>query len=113
MEKPTLQEWLINNKPKCKKCKEVFQNLYTEALLLKDIDYERQGFFCRSCYQIALDELMESRVVEEYKGNKIYCKDGRYSPYWQSPYYFKTLEECRIRIDHSHVAFFPADGFEF
>lgn len=47
----------------------------------------------------------ESRFfVEEYKGNKIYCIDGKYVPYFDCNYYFETLEDCKKRIDLRSLA---------
>jgi hypothetical protein len=44
---------------------------------------------------------MKQYEVEEYKGNKIYCVDGGYMPYFDCLYYYNSLEECRKRIDEA------------
>ena len=45
----------------------------------------------------------EQYFIEEYKGNKIYCVDGRYMPYIECDYYYDTIEGVRDRIDNSHL----------
>ena len=49
--------------------------------------------------------------VEEYKGNKIYCIDGKYVPYLSCAYYFNTLEDCKKRIDQPHIAYVPKEAW--
>lgn len=41
--------------------------------------------------------------VEEYKGNKIYCVDGRYMPYLECDYWFDSIEGVQNRIDNPHL----------
>ncbi|WP_324655159.1 hypothetical protein [Bacillus paranthracis] len=112
--KPTFDELrrqLRENPPKCKCCEKVLPagfNLFREATKLTDVDGERlAGFYCRDCSTEALAYLMNERFVEVYEGNLLFCKDGRYSPWWGCPYYFKTIEECRIRIDNAHLSIVP------
>ena len=45
----------------------------------------------------------EQYFVEEYKGNKIYCVNGRYMPYLECNYYYDTIEGVRDRIDNPHL----------
>lgn len=93
----------------CKECgiKVSFSNIGR----VKDLDFSSVGCHCRDCAKIKEDKLKAERFVEEYKGNKIYCKDVRYTPYWQSPYYFNTVEDARNRIDNSNIAIVPTDIF--
>jgi hypothetical protein len=110
--KPTFKEWMEKNPPKCKCCNKVlpsdFAGLYKEAGKLTDVDGERiKGFYCKDCYNECDYRLQESRWVAEHDNQKIYEKDGRYYPYWGAPYYFKTLEDCRTRIDAKHIAITP------
>lgn len=45
----------------------------------------------------------EQYFVEEYKGHKIYCVNGRYIPYLECDYYYDTIEGVRDRIDNPHL----------
>lgn len=45
----------------------------------------------------------EQYFVEEYKGRKIYCVNGRYMPYLESDYWYDTIEGVRNRIDNPHL----------
>lgn len=99
------REWRKANPPKCNACKATLSmslsaHVYKEINKLIDVDGERvRGFYCKNCIEQARKDLMESRLFEEYKGSKIYRKDDMYLPYWDCAYHFKTVEECRIRID--------------
>ncbi|MCM0006171.1 hypothetical protein [Bacillus paranthracis] len=99
------KEFIKANPPKCNTCKaslsmSLSAHVYKEINKLIDVDGERvRGFYCKNCIEQARKDLMESRLFEEYKGSKIYRKDDMYLPYWDCAYHFKTVEECRIRID--------------
>lgn len=54
---------------------------------------------CSSCANHYIDVVKTKYRVETYKGNDIYKKDGKYFPYWDCPYCFDTLQECKDRID--------------
>lgn len=41
--------------------------------------------------------------VEEYKGNKIYCVDGKYMPYLESDYWYDSIDAVKDRIDNPHL----------
>lgn len=45
----------------------------------------------------------EQYLVEEYKGNKIYCVDGKYMPYLECDYYYDSIEGVRDRINNPHL----------
>ena len=49
--------------------------------------------------------------VEKYKGNNIYCIDGKYVPYLDCSYYFTTLEDCKKRIDKPHIAYVSIEAW--
>lgn len=95
---------------KCKKCNEglSFKSIYR----VTDLDFSRVGFYCRECGEQTEEELRSERFIEEYKGNKIYCKDGKYTAYWQAGYFFLSIEDTRARIDNSDVGVYPAEFFK-
>lgn len=43
--------------------------------------------------------------VEEYKGNEIFKYKGFYSPYIGCSYGFKTIQDCKKRIDVPNISF--------
>lgn len=45
----------------------------------------------------------EQYFVEEYKGRKIYCVNGRYMPYLECDYWYDTIEGVRDRINNPHL----------
>ena len=45
----------------------------------------------------------EQYLVEEYKGNKIYCVYGRYMPYLDCDYWYGSIEGVKNRIDNPHL----------
>lgn len=49
--------------------------------------------------------------VEEYKGNRIYCIDGKYVPYLNCKYYFDTIEACKERIDKPLIAYVSREAW--
>lgn len=111
LKRPTFQEWMRSQT--CKKCStplDLSIKSYGEGKYKKlhDMDFEKvKGFYCSDCADIALAELMNSRFVENYKGHTIFHKDGKYQPYWECSYYFKTIEDCRARIDANTTAVMP------
>ena len=42
-------------------------------------------------------------LIEEYKGNKIYCVDGKYMPYLECDYWYDTIEGVKGRIDNPNL----------
>lgn len=69
----------------------------------------------RLCIFVCSDECKEKwenqYFVEEYKGNKIYCIDGKYVPYLSCAYYFTTLEDCKKRIDKPHISYISREAW--
>lgn len=45
----------------------------------------------------------EQYFVEEYKGNNIYCVNGKYMPYLECDYWYDNIEEVKKRIDNPHL----------
>ena len=45
----------------------------------------------------------EQYLVDEYKGNKIYCVDGKYMPYLECEYWYDSIEGVKNRIDNPHL----------
>ena len=45
----------------------------------------------------------EQYLVEEYKGNKIYCVNGMYMPYLEYDYSYGSIDGVRNRIDNPHL----------
>lgn len=41
--------------------------------------------------------------VEKYKGNNIYCVDGRYMPYLDCEYWYDNIDGVKNRIDHPNL----------
>lgn len=80
---------------------------------LEDLDWSRIGMYCNKCFPAAEAKIKSQRYVETYKGNEIYCKDDKYAPYWQSPYYFNSLEDARIRIDNRHLGYYSSEFMGF
>ena len=87
---------------RCAVCGEefnAFQKAYHKSY---DPRHHRRVFICSDeCKEKWEDQFF----VEEYKGNKIYCINGKYVPYLNCAYYFTTLEDCKKRIDQPHVAY--------
>jgi hypothetical protein len=92
----------------CKYCDE--QLSYTN-INTRSVDFSGKRIRgCRDCAEKEQVKMQDKYFIEEYNGNKIYCIDGNYIPYWGCGYYFKTLEDCKIRMD-SKVAVFDPMGF--
>lgn len=115
--RPTFREWMEKNPPKCNCCNKLLDFSYEafakgELNRVVDLDGQKvKGFYCNDCYIESLAYLMNERFVEVYRGSTIFSKDGNYSPYWDCPYYFTTIEDCRKRIDATHIAMMPNVAF--
>lgn len=105
-QRPTLDELIKDNPIKCRCCGVILECTFqdwSERKINKliDVDGEKiKGLYCGNCVSKAHDDLMDSRFVEEYGGNRIYHKDGMYFPFWTSPYHLKSIEDCRLWIDY-------------
>jgi len=51
------------------------------------------------CETGMLERIDQLFMVEEYRGHKILERNGQFIPYYESMYYFDTLEDCKHRID--------------
>ena len=49
------------------------------------------------------DKNEEQYFVEEYKGNNIYCVNGKYMPYLTCDYFYDTIDGVKFRIDNPHL----------
>lgn len=45
----------------------------------------------------------EQYFVEEYKGKRIYCVDGKYMPYLECDYWYDSIDGVKDRIDNPHL----------
>lgn len=45
----------------------------------------------------------EKYFIEEYKGNKIYCANGKYMPYLECNYWYDSIDGVKYRIDNPHL----------
>lgn len=45
----------------------------------------------------------EQYFVEEYKGSKIYCVDGKYMPYLECDYWYDTIDGVKDKIENPHL----------
>lgn len=111
---PTFTEWKEkHHPPKCKCCDKLLEFRFDsfakgEINRVRDVDGTKvKGLYCKDCYIESQAYLMNERFVENYNGEIIFCKDDMYSPYWECPYHFKTIEECRTRMDANHIAVMP------
>lgn len=75
----------------------LYKTTYKHLRLYRNEKSRVFPFCCEECKK----EFMKQYEVEEYKGNKIYCVDGGYMPYFDCLYYYNSLEECRKRIDEA------------
>lgn len=58
------------------------------------------------CDDICMTKWKNQLFVEEYKGEQIYkLGDEVYVPYIEAHYYFKTIEDCKRRIDDKTSAY--------
>lgn len=87
---------------RCNVCGEQMRVLQKAYPKTYDPRYRRRILVCSNeCKEKWEDQYF----VEKYKGNKIYCIDGKYVPYLSCAYYFNTLEDCKKRIDKPHIAY--------
>lgn len=93
----------------CKECEVELSFMNIRGL--KDLDFSRMGAYCSTCFPATEENLKQQRFVEEYDGNKIYSKDGKYSPYWHCWYCFDTVEEARSRIDAKGIGVYNSSLF--
>lgn len=86
---------------KCKYCnKQLIRDLKHFVHYKRLIVFENGRFIQKTfCSQECKKKYEDQFVVDEYRGYKIYCFHGRYVSYLESLYYFKTIEDCRKRID--------------
>ena len=75
------------------KIKDIYGNIVTiHRLLNKTV-----------CSEECKDNNEDQYFVEEYKGNNIYCVNGKYMPYLECEYWYDTIEGVKDRIDNPHL----------
>jgi hypothetical protein len=87
----------------CKQCHKPLGEcsiiFFKDAFMGELVDGGRKAFCNQKCY----GKYLKQYFVEEYHGNKIYWvfRDNQkfYIPYVGCSYGFKTIEDCRTRID--------------
>ena len=85
--------------PPCSKCKKKIN--WLDGKGLRDVDHKWVGLYCNHCYEEALKDLQKRRYVTTYREQDIYEKDRKYSPWWDSLYYYASLEDAKTKIDNS------------
>lgn len=55
------------------------------------------------CSEQCKSENENQYFVEEYKGQKIYCVDGKYMPYLECDYCYDSVEGVKNRIDNPNL----------
>lgn len=77
---------------------------YMRAIHEFDEKHTKRLFCSRECY----NDFKKRFEIETYNGNPIYCFDidgeKRYVPYFDSLYYFTTLEDCKKRMDTKNIS---------
>ncbi|MBQ2396837.1 MAG: hypothetical protein II304_07395 [Bacteroidales bacterium] len=92
----------------CKHCNKELGSINFKVFSSYYKGYDDKGkrkLFCNEdCYNAYTKQFQ----IEEHNGKPIYKVDvngeSRYMPYWFSPYYFTTVEDCRKRIDATNIA---------
>jgi hypothetical protein len=93
---------MINSVSICIVCGKEMPAFYKGCSKTYDPKFHKNIYVCSN----ECKEKWEAQYfVEKYKGNKIYCIDGKYVPYLSCAYYFNTLEDCKKRIDKPHIAY--------
>ncbi|MGX6978981.1 hypothetical protein ACWN8V_06960 [Vagococcus elongatus] len=100
----------VRHKLSCNNCSKPF-NMHSfvirEARIVRDLDFSSTGAYCSDCFHEACKSIKEKRFVEEYKGEAIYMKDGRYAPYWGASYAFDNIDDCKKRMEMKGIAVTP------
>lgn len=55
------------------------------------------------CSEMCKKKNEEQYFVEEYKGNKIYCVNGRYMPYLECDYWYDNIDAVKDRVDNPNL----------
>lgn len=99
---------MINSVGICIACGKEMPVFYRGCSKTYDPKYNKNIYVCSD----ECKEKWEAQYfVEKYKGNKIYCIDGKYVPYLSCAYYFNTLEDCKKRIDKPHIAYVSREAW--
>lgn len=84
----------------CDKCGTQISVKYPARTLI-DVDSSVVGVYCvlGGCFEEISCNLINKRFVQHYKNKTIYQKNNMFFPYWRSPYYYNSLQECKDDID--------------
>lgn len=97
--------------PTCEYCGKDLGEFEIKTFALAYKDYNKNGKRSLFCNEDCFKSYINQYQVKEYKGRPIYMVDvdgeKRYMPYWFSPYYFITLEDCKRRMDNDIVGIYP------
>lgn len=92
----------------CKHCHKPLGNtsltFFMHSYRGKLVDGGEKVFCNEKCYE----QYLQQYFVEEYKGNKIYWiftnNQKYYIPYAGCHYGFKTIQDCKNRMDAKHIS---------
>ena len=92
---------------KCKHCGKSLGELNFETFAKYysnyDATHQRRTFCSEDCYM----DYIKQFEIELYNGRPIYCfienGEKRYVPYFSSPYYFTTIDDCKKRMDMPNI----------
>lgn len=96
----------IHTCPHCKgKLNDWFRGNFKGKYLNKKLNTFTYRCFCtEECY----NDYKKDFVVEIYNDKPIYCiemdSEKRYMPYFESEYYFTTIEDCKKRMDMKNIS---------
>lgn len=107
------------NKWKCPICGKEFENFgfkeFTQCpkttlfgdFKIRDIDNNIKIIDRKTNKPVCSEECKqkneEQYLIEEYKGNNIFCVNGKYMTYLECEYYYNSIEGIRNRIDNPHL----------
>ena len=96
----------IHTCPHCKgKLNDFFRGNARGRYLNKKLNTFRSKMFCtEECYE----DYKKDFVVEIYNDTPIYCieinGEKRYMPYFEAPYYFTNIDDCKERMSRYKYA---------
>ena len=97
--------------PTCEYCGKDLGEFEIRTFALVYKDYNKNGKCSLFCNENCFKSYINQYQVKEYNGRPIYMVDvdgeKRYMPYWFSPYYFITLEDCKRRMDNDIIEIYP------
>ena len=99
----------------CYRCKKEISKEFNVKIYAKHMrptiggSKHKKAFCSEGCYQDYLNE----DVVEIYNGKPIFLVESEqfgclYLPYKEAVYGFKTIKECKERMDNKYLAYIPS-----